>query len=456
MHGPWRLTQSILEKTLNPGLFQVWIKPLEAEVRDTSLILYAPNEFVAAWVRDKLAGDIAQAALQAMGRQPSLEIRVKPKILAPGNGSAASTTPGAAGGPGPRVRAMGLPGLAAAPLATQTWRFSFDDFVVGPCNELAFMAAKGLCRGALGSDHFYLCSPPGLGKTHLMQGIGRQMALAANRSSLRVAYLTAEEFTTSLVMAIKSSEMDRFRARFRQNLDVLLLEDIHFLQGKVKVQDELLSTLKALHDRGCKVVFTSSFLPRELKNVDESLASRFCSGLLASMERPCFDTRRRILESKASCYQVALPGSVAELLAERLTCDVRQLESCLQNLALKARLLGSGIDLALAQEVLRNYAPPAEAAISLDSIIDFACKNFDLSARELASKSRKRQAVMARGLAFYLARKHTSLSLEQIGSRLGRRHSTVLKAITNVEREIATDTPLGRQLSRTMERIGRP
>lgn len=454
MHGPWSLILSLLEKTLNPGLFQVWIKPLEAVVADTSLTLLAPNEFVAAWVRDRLAGDILQAAQQALGRKPELTVRVKPKLVAPGapapvNGNGNGKAPVAA------AKAVALPGLAGRPLSTQIWRFSFDDFVVGPCNELAFMAARGLCKGALASEQFYLCSAPGLGKTHLMHAIGRQLAHAANRDSLRVAYLTAEEFTSSLVMAIKSGEMDRFRSKFRQTLDVLLLEDVHFLQGKAKVQDELLCTLKALHDRGCKVVFTSSFLPRELSNVDHSLASRFCSGLLAAIERPCLETRRKILEHKAAIYQVALPGNVTELLAERLCSDVRQLESCLQNLALKARLLGGSIDLGLALEVLANYAPAPVAAITLDSIIDFACRNFELSPAELASKSRKRQVVLARNLACYLARKHTSMSLEQIGSRLGRRHSTVLKAITNVEREIATDTPLGRQLSHTMERIGR-
>jgi chromosomal replication initiator protein len=458
MHGPWQLILSLLEKTLNPGLFQVWIKPLEAEVADNALTLLAPNEFVAAWVRERLAGDILQAAQQALGRKPELTVRVKPKLVAPGQ--AASETVQSKGvisgrGNGAGPKAVGLPGLAGQPLTTQIWRFSFDDFVVGPCNELAFMAAHGLCKGALASEQFYLCSAPGLGKTHLMHAIGRQLAQAANRSSLRVAYLTAEEFTSSLVMAIKSGEMDRFRAKFRQNLDVLLLEDIHFLQGKAKVQDELLCTLKALHDRGCKVVYTSSFLPRELNNVDHSLASRFCSGLMASIDRPCLETRLKILKHKAAIYQVTLPGNVTELLAERLCTDVRQLESCLQNLALKARLLGGGIDLGLALEVLQNYAPASVAAITLDSIIEFACRNFELTPAELSSKSRKRQVVLARNLACYLARKHTALSLEQIGSRINRRHSTVLKAITNVEREIATDTPLGRQLSHTMERIGR-
>lgn len=456
MCGPWRLILSLLEKTLNPGLFQVWIKPLEAVVADNALTLLAPNEFVATWVRERLAGDILQAALQATGRKPDLTVRVKPKLVSPGNGDAApAPVSGNGSGNGAGPRPVGLPGLAARPLAAQTWRFSFDDFVVGPCNELAFMAARGLCKGALASEQFFLCSAPGLGKTHLMHAIGRQLAQASNRSSLRVAYLTAEEFTTSLVMSIKSSEMDRFRAKFRQNLDVLLLEDIHFLQGKAKVQDELLSTLKALSDRGCKVVYTSSFLPRELSGVDHSLASRFCSGLMASIERPCLETRLRILQSKAASYQVSLPGNVTELLAERLSSDVRQLESCLQNLALKARLLGGGIDLGLALEVLQNYASAPSPAITLESIIDFACRNFGLTDAELGSKSRKRQVVMARNLACYLARKHTSLSLEQIGVRLNRRHSTVLKAITNVEREIATDTPLGRQLSHTMERIGR-
>jgi chromosomal replication initiator protein len=331
-----------------------------------------------------------------------------------------------------------------------SWRFSFEDFVVGPSNELAYAATRGLSHKTLDSDQLFLSSSPGLGKTHLLQAVGRQFCTTSNRDRVRVEYLTAESFCTQLIMALRSKQMDQFKARFREGLDVLLLEDIHFLQGKEKIQAELLETLKYLEGRGAKVVLSSSFLPRELNAVDTQLASRFCSGFLARIDKPDFDTRRRILAHKANTYQVQLGEDVTELLADRIRYDVRQLESCLQNLVLKARLLNCKISMEMALQVVENYTP-AGNDLDMDGIVHFVCESYELSKDQLASKSRKRNIVLARNLAFFLARKYTDLSLKDIGERFNRRHSTVLKGITNVEREVNLETPLGRQLSRTMQ-----
>jgi len=442
----WNQILLFLEKSLNPGIFRVWIKPLEAECGENTLKLFAPNEFVAARVRDRLLEDVSQAATKVMGVRPEIKIKVKPRA-AQKSGSART----------PKTRELGLPGLAASRAFGRVWQFCFEDFVVGPSNELAFAAAKGLCGDRLGSDQLFMSSSPGLGKTHLLHAIGKSLGHGnGNKKFIRVAYLTAEEFASGLVMAIKAREVEEFKAKYREKLDVLLLEDIHFLQGKVKIQDELLSTLKALQARGCKVVFSSSFLPRELKDVDDQLASRFCSGFLAVIDKPDFETRKRILHTKAGLFQVALPESVSELMADRLRTDVRQLESCLQSLVLKARLLNAHIDVGLAGEVLKNYSQPADLAIGLEKIVDFICLNFEISPQQIKSKSRGRGIVLARNTAFFLARKHTDLSLKQIGSHFNRRHSTVLKAITNVEREIRLKTPVGRRISRTMERMALP
>jgi len=455
----WGQTLNILQKSLNPGLFQVWIKPLEAECENGRVKLLAPNEFVASWVRDRLSDSVAEAAAQVMGARPKIEVGVKakPKVSkdAPGNNGNGDGNGRSAGHKANgKTRSLALPGMGdSSSLITPVWRFKFEDFVVGPCNQMAFTAAQGLCRTSDMMDQLFLCSQPGLGKTHLLQAIGRNMAAHSNKSCVRVAYLTAEEFTNRLIMSIKSREVERFKAQFRQNVDVLLLEDVHFLQGKEKIQEELLSTLKALKVRGCKVAFTSSFLPRELKDVDSHLASRLCSGFLANIEKPDFETRKRIFESKAASFHMVLPDKISDFLADGLKSDVRQVESCLQNLILKARLLNKNIDLEMAQEVLKNYALPEDRSIGLNEIVSFICENFDLSQTQLTSKSRKRQIVLARNTAFYLARKHTDLSLKQIGDQFNRRHSTVIKGITTVEREISKQTPLGRQLDATMGRL---
>jgi chromosomal replication initiator protein len=447
MGTAWQQTLDILRKSLNPGLFQVWIKPLEAEFQGKTLRIYAPNEFVASWVRDRLSESIAEAACQAVGKLPEVEVAVR-------NGRKPAGNNGNGSAKEQSEPHLALPGIAQVKsFSCPVWRFSFDDFVVGPCNELAFTAARGVSDGMLASEQLFICSSPGLGKTHLLHSIGRCLASRANKRMLRVAYLTAEEFTSRMIMAIKARETDKFKARFRNEVDVLLLEDIHFLQGKPKTQDELLSTLKALQERGCKVVFSSSFLPRELKDVDSHLSSRLCAGFLANIERPDFAMRCRILRQKAASVQVSIPDQVSELLAERITTDVRQLESCLNSLLFKAKLLNRHIDLEMAGEVLRNYAPPEQVCLGLEQIVDFVCETFELKPMQLSSKSRKRQVVMARNTAFYLARKHTDLSLQQIGSQFNRRHSTVLKGITNVEREISRQSPVGRQLGAAMQKL---
>ena len=453
----WSEILELLRKSLSSGLYTVWIAPLEAEVRGETLLLKAPNEFVAAWVRDRILGQIREAAAQILGQAVRVSVETRPKAAKADQDDApvlriSSTLPTERARRSPPAQ-MGLPILQIP--GTQTnfrWRFRFDDFVVGPSNELAFAASRGVCASTLPSGRLFLSSAAGLGKTHLLHSIGKKLTEGSNRDQVRIACLTAEEFATRFVLAMRAKELTRFKAAFREAVDVLLLEDVHFFQGKEKMQDELLGTLRALHERGCKVVFTSSFLPKELDGLNSGLISRLCSGVLARIDKPDFETRRRIVVAKAKSMGAAVPDDVTELLAERITTDIRQLESCLHNMVLKARLLGGQVNQNLAWDVLAQYNQ-TEAKPDFERIIAFVCKTYCLTEEQLSSKSRKQQVVLARNTAFFLARKHTDLSLAAIGVRLGRQHSTVLKGITNLEREISQQTPLGRQVKGTLERL---
>ncbi|NDV27798.1 chromosomal replication initiator protein DnaA [Desulfovibrio sp. JC010] len=450
MRDSWNKILKFLEKGLNPGLYKVWIKPLKAEVSSNSIKLYAPNDFVAAWVRDRLMENIKEAGEQVLGTSPKVEIGVRKSVEKP----AAKAAPAKPAVARPVQTSMGLPMMSSAVVNTRIprWRFSFDDFVIGESNRLACAASRSLCDNSLPGDQLFMSSAPGLGKTHLLHSIGKNLCASSNKKHISIACLTAEEFANRMVLALKAGEISRFKSEFRDNVDCLLLEDIHFFQGKQKMQDEILETLKSLQLRGSKVVMTSSFLPRELDKVDQQLVSRFSSGLLALISTPDFETRKKIVESKAMRLGTHVPDSISELLADRITTDVRQLESCLQNLVLKARLLNRDVSQELAWQVLENYSI-AKAAPSYDSIVDHICSSYELTPEQLRSKSRKRQIVLARNTAFFLARKHTELSLKDIGTRLGRRHSTVIKGITNIEREISLQTPLGRQLQDTIDRL---
>ena len=451
MENTWNQITDILSKSMAPGLYNLWIKPLAATVPDGKTIdLKAPNDFVAAWVRERLLDVVAEAAATVMNGRPRIRVAAEGPVRPqphPRQGETACVRAGE------RALELPLPGQSEfTAAAAANFRFRFDDFVVGPSNELAYAASKGICEQKLATDQLFISSEPGLGKTHLMQAMGRRFAGCCNRSRVRVMYLTAEEFSNRLVMAIKAREVERFKASIREHVDVLLLEDIHFFKDKPRIQDELLNTLKVMRGRGCKLVFTSSFLPKELSGLDNQLQSRFCSGFLAIIDKPDVKTRKRILERKAAVHQVLLPENVAELLAERFNADIRLLESCIQNLALKARLLNSSITMDMARQVLCNYKLE-QPGPGLEEIVDYICDVYGITDEQLASKSRKRQLVMARNTAFFLARKHTDMSLADIGRRFNRRHSTVVKGITSLEREINLRTPRGRELKKILARI---
>lgn len=490
MQEQWLEISRKLQESLDSGVYKVWIAPLHGEVRGERLTLRAPNAFVANWLRTRLLTQVRDAAAAVLRVEPA---KVSVDVLAGPQEAAAETTtnadealavsmPAAEGleaGRGHRilttaasdsVPASGPAVSAAASAAAQgpaqqylplgvasfsrprsEWRHSFEDFVVGPSNNVAVAAAQDVCRSSGCVSTLFISAPPGLGKTHVSQAVGQTMYKAGLGS--RVGYLTAEDFAARFVSALRTREVDEFKARLRQ-LDVLLLEDVHFLRGKEKIQDMVLSVVKHLQEYGGRVVFTSTFSPRELQQVDSQLVSHFCSGIVSAISRPDEDMRREILERKARSWQVMLPGSVCDLLANRLQGDVRQLESCLNSLVFKARLLNCNLNTELALEVLSQYAD-VECGPDFDAIVRLVCESFGLTQKQLASPSRRQELVLARNTIYYLARKHTEMSLAEIGSRFNRRHTTVIKGISSVERELCKETRVGRQIARAVSLIER-
>ncbi|MDR2488004.1 MAG: chromosomal replication initiator protein DnaA [Desulfovibrio sp.] len=502
MQKKWTEIQRILEKHLTPGQYKVWIAPLAPAWEDKKLILYASGHFVADFIQGRLLPLIDKAAKQIMGEDCLVQVSCRqaepqsphetknaydplcahgpaaPQRSFPdtsGEGSAFSSSLPASplsrcrehadgnrqpSPPAPRplsAAQLSLPlhvsEIKACFASEYVWRFSFDDFVVGSCNELAHAAARNICNSAYGPNLLFLSSAPGLGKTHLLQAVGKNLCESCNRATPKVEYLTAEEFASRFYFSLKTQDTNSFKARYR-DIDLLLLEDVHFLQGKEKMQAELLATIKSVRARGGKVVFTSSFSPKDLRQMDEQLQSRFCAGLLSFIDRPDEQTRRRILRHKASIHQIILPDDVEDLLAKYVHVDVRQIESCLHNLILKSRVCNSIITAQMAREVIANYVG-LSPALDMESIVGYVCRGFGLSRDQLVSISRKQEYVTARNTVFYLARKHTDLSLAAIGQFFNRKHSTVIKGITSLEQEMSRESPLGRQISSTVAMIER-
>lgn len=483
----WKNIAARMRERLEPGHYKVWIEPLVGSFDGKELSVHAVSSFAAGFVRDNFLGLIREVLAEATAGDIPVRVTNEPAPSAAKAGEPAgsvtdvsSSVPSLISSPesqraAPAVPLMTVPARpwqpsvplhvdgqhslplrydeAASRASACSWRHSFDDFVVGPCNELAFVASRSMCRENKGADILFLSSASGLGKTHLVQAAGHHLQKKCNYRQPGVEYLTAEEFASRLVMSFKGNETDRFKARYR-NVDVLLLEDIHFLQGKEKIQEELLATIKTLHGRGSKVIFSSSFIPRDLQGMSEELVSRLHSGFLAAIERPDRAMRKKILQEKAKLHQVILPEDVSDFLADSIDTDVRQIESCLHNLTLKAKLLQCGITMRIAREAVQYYSP-REKKLDLETIIAYVATGYGASSEQMRSKSRKRDLVVARNTVYFLARKHTDLSLEEIGNTFGRNHSTVIKGITSLEREMSRETSLGRQIAGAISIIER-
>ena len=449
-----------LKNELPAGSFKVWISPLKGEVDGTTIRLEAYSSFAVEHIQHKLADSVLLAASKALEipqEKLSLDFTVsqrKPLKRATFSASSPESAPEALPATMDMQQCM-LPiakmSYSPAAFSLPEWKYSFNDFVVGSSNDFAVAAARDLSSPKSAAATLFLSSASGLGKTHLAHAIGH--AISSGRSMPRLAYMTAEDFASRFVVSIREKNVGALKEHLCA-MDVLLLEDVHFLQGKGKIQEMVLSVVKSLQDRGKKVIFTSSFTPRELQSVDSHLVSHFASGLLTQMEKPTLDMRCDILQRKARSHQVILPEDLAELIARRISDDVRQLESCLNNLIFKARLLKKGLTLEMTLDMLEQYAGNL-TALDLDSIIDLVCQCFTLTRQQLCSRSRRRDYVLGRNAIYYLARKHTSLSLQEIGGNFNRKHSTVIKGITSVERELQLQSNMGRQLASSISLIER-
>jgi chromosomal replication initiator protein len=495
METVWTKTSALLRQRLESGHYKVWIESLVGYQEGAEVVVHAVSSFAAGFVRDNFMPVIRAAVAEVLGQETAVRITDAPvpknRLVEPAghippvspaspvslaDPAAVLAVPPLVAFPRPQGFAPAAPLVASSnavvpgtlsgqhylplryddgafSISARSWRYSFDDFVVGPCNELAFAASRSMSHESRGAGILFLSSTPGLGKTHLMQAAGRQLCKECNYRMPKVEYLTAEEFVSRFVMSFKTNDTERFKARYR-DVDVLLLEDVHFLQGKEKMQEELLSTLKTIQDRGSKVIFSSSFGPRDLRDMSDQLLSRLHSGFLAVIERPDRKTRKKLFEEKARLSQVVLSEDVSDFLAESVDSDVRQIESCLQNLILKAQLLKTGITMQMAWEAVQHYAP-REKRLDLERIIAYVAQGYGVSVEQLGSKSRKRELVIARNTVFFLARKHTELSLEEIGSKFHRSHSTVIKGITSLEREMCRESSLGRQVAGAISIIER-
>ncbi len=481
-----RLADSIAEK-VGPERFHVWFdNSTRIDLRNESLEIAVPNDFIGEWINRNFSRPIADAVHEVLGCTMPVRFMVVPELFdVKGDGEVplrgkpaadaveSAVTAAAAraihpsvatrsvGGP-PYVRPPAAqPGRPGTPVVSPAdamkmtgsmngnmafaprprLRHDLSTFVVGPSSQLAFNTVTHVTEFP-GSQYnpLFVHGNCGLGKTHLLQGLCKRFA--ENHPTKRWMYMTGEEFTNDFLVALRANKLDGFRRKMR-DLDLLVIDDVHFLGGKKATQEEFLHTFNAIEAMGKQVVMASDNHPKLIEAFGESLINRFVSGMVVRVDPPNAATRAEILRSLATRQGVVLSDEVVGWVSRRVTQSVRELEGAVTRITAHAKLSGRPADLKLAQEALGDLDRHQGAPIRPEHVMQAVCDYFGLEHKDLMSGRRQRTISLARSVAMYLVRKTAKLSFPEIGNRMGKRnHSTVISACRRIETAVATNEPL--------------
>jgi chromosomal replication initiator protein len=332
-------------------------------------------------------------------------------------------------------------------------RYTFDSFVVGGSNQFAHAAAQAVAdQPSKSYNPLFLYGGVGLGKTHLMQAIGH--TLKKRNPSLRLTYVSAEKFTNEVIASLRFDRMSSFRDRFR-TMDVLMVDDIQFIATRERTQEEFFHTFNALYDQQKQIVISSDCPPKEISAIEERLRSRFEWGLIADIQPPDLETKIAILQKKAESERVRLADDVAEYIARSIKSNVRELEGALIRLIAFASLTGAEVNLATAQQVLKNIIEIQEKKVTIEQIQKRVGEHFGLRAQDLKVRSNSKVIAFPRQVAMFLVKQLTSASLPEIGRQFGgKHHTTVLHSIHKIENLRRVDKDLNKTINRLLDSFG--
>jgi chromosomal replication initiator protein len=432
----WETALAQLQVQVTRPNFDTWLKDtVGLQFSDGVFLVGAPNDFVTAWLSTKLRPVIAKTLTGIIGQPVDVSFCL---LTSKPNGDSATQplfSPEAVAS-APPVRPMPQPRL--------NQRYTFERFVVGPENRLAHAGALAVAdKPGSVYNPLFIYGGSGLGKTHLLHAIGHR----AWAGHYRVVYATSEHFTNEFVDSIRQGRTEEFRAKYRY-LDILLIDDIQFLAGKERTQEEFFYTFNDLHSASSQIVISSDRSPRLLSPLEDRLRSRFECGLIADIQPPVLETRLAILRAKSIELDVHLPSEVLYFLAERSKHNVRELEGSFNRMVAHARHLRAEITLDIAVAALSATTPRERTHPSPEAVIKAVADSSALTPQDLCGKSRAREIADARHIAMYVLREDAHQRTTDIGRMLGGRdHSTVIHGLRKVESALATDTQFARQIA---------
>jgi chromosomal replication initiator protein len=427
---------SAISKRVNHQSFNTWFKPISFATRDDSTIyLKVPNEIFRDWITSNYF-DVIEESLEELNLEGyRLRFMVEEQQVANRNINAEVATKPIKPVP---IHTQELSNFGIARLIEiepvelpLNPKYTFETFVVGSCNQFAHAASLAVVdMPSKTYNPLYIYGGVGLGKTHLMHAIGHSIKVRNN--NLRLTYISSEKFMNELINAIRYDKTITFREKYR-NIDVLLMDDIQFLAGKERTQEEFFHTFNALYDAQKQIVISSDCPPREIPTLEERLHSRFEWGLIADIQPPDLETKVAILKRKAEIEKIDLPDNVALFIASKIKSNIRELEGSLVRLVAYASLKGLSIGLDLAQEVLKNIIDEEAEGISIELIQKTVASHYGLKVGDLKSKNNSRCIAVPRQVAMYLCKTLTKASLPEIGREFGgKHHTTVLHSINKI------------------------
>ncbi|HWA56367.1 MAG TPA: chromosomal replication initiator protein DnaA [Gemmatimonadales bacterium] len=435
----WKLILDEASRQLPDKVVRAWLEPTEAmALEGDRLVVAAPDEFAAKWNETNHGALLSKLAETVMGKPTAVTFRVQEDRQRRPQMDFFVSPP------------AGQPTVTQANPSNQPLneRYTFETFVIGKSNQLAAAAAHAAVE-APGKTYnpLFIYGATGLGKTHLMQAIAH--AMLRRRPETRVLYVSAEQFINEVIEGISRRTMPEFRKRYRTDIDLFLVDDVHFLEGKEATQEEFFHTFNALYEGGKQIVLTSDRPPKEIPGLEARLVSRFEWGMVADIGQPDLEHRIAILRKKQEQdhLEMTIPDDVLRFIAEHVRSNVRELEGCIIKLLLYASLKHREVSIELAREALADKIRPGDdlpgsprSLPSIDRIQDVVARRWGVTAEQLRSKARIKTLVVPRQIAMYLARDILQMQLIEIGQAFGGRdHSTVIHSVDKVQRQMSRD-----------------